>query len=1346
MQVRSVKLVLVLLLVVCVGSTFSAWAQSISTGTVGGSINDPSGAVVAGATVTLTDLATNTPRTALTNSSGHYTFIDVQPGGYTVSVSKAGFSTTKAEHQEVQVGTNLTVNLALQVGGGNTVVEVSAVGNELQTMNATVGNTITNLTIDNLPSLGRDVSTFVELQPGVGPDGSVGGAVLDQSYFSLDGGNNSNDMDGSMNVYTASFAGDPTGGVATQNNLGAGSGGPTGVIPTPQDSIEEVKVNTAGQTADFNSSAGAEVKIVTRRGTNAWHGTGYEYYKDNTWSSQSWQNNFEGVPLPSFHYSRYGGAIGGPIIPKVVLGGKTYFFVNYEGFDFPLSQTIDANVPSPNLRNGIVTDPQTGIQYNLATVDPLGIGIDPLIQQIWNKYEPQSNSTCTLSLCDGTNVLGFSANVSTPTNSKFVASRIDHDFSPKWHFTGTYHFFKLNSTTTDQIDIGGFFSGDKIGVPAAQSADPQHAFMLVGAVTTNISTNVTNDFHYSFLRNFWNWTRAGDVPQSAGLGGALEIYSGESREQDLAPFNVNTQNTRTRYWDGHDQMIRDDISLLKGNHLFQFGGTYQHNWDQHQRTDNGGGINYAPVYELGTGSNGSNLSSDLAICSLTYTNSGGGTSPDIENCGALTAAALGIVSVSQIAYTRSGSSLTLNSPLTPATTTVKIPYYNTYFSDTWHLKPTFTFTYGLGWTLEMPPVETTGKQDVLVDQSDTPISAQSYFAARRRAALLGQAYNPELGFALVGNVGNGMKYPYNPFYGEFSPRVAIAWSPHFDGDSMGGKIFGHDDTVVRAGYGRVYGRLNGVDQVLVPLLGIGPIQPEECAGNLSNGTCISGQAQPGAGPTQAFRIGENGLVAPLQTANGAGGTLNLIPSTTLPQPIYPGINGNPEGSASEALDPHFRPNSVDSFDFTVQRQLTHRVTLELGYIFRRIRDEYQPLNLNAVPYMLTFGGQTFANAYAQTVLAYCGGVKGLGGGGCAANAGAVANQPFFEAALGGPGSAYCTGYSSCTQAVVAKEGTGGTSNLALAQVWTLFSDLDLGATGAGGTFPGFQVANSMLNTGPNPQFSSSIALNASVGYGNYNAGFASLKMADWKGLTAQSNFTWSKALGTGADVQATSEYTADDPFNLQTMYGYQNYNRKFVYNLFFVYQPPFFKGQSGIIGRALGGWTFSSIFTAGTGSPIELYTSTGDGQEFGAGDNIFSFGNENALPIGNVKSGHAYYNRASNGLPVNIFQQGVNAANDFRNPILGYDTRDGGNGNLVGLPYWNMDFSIRKNILVAEGFSLDFTSVFANFLNHNQWLDPVGGAASGLFNPGGFGALNGGSAEEQIGGIRQIELGIRVRF
>jgi Carboxypeptidase regulatory-like domain len=1337
--------------------TAPLWAQSTNTGTIAGTVTDPSNAVVNGASVTLTDTATKASHSIATNDAGRYIFVDVDPGTYDLAVTKQGFSTSKTQIT-VKVGQTTNANMILQVGGGNVVVEVTAVGNELQTMNATVGNTITNLTIDSLPSLGRDVSTFIALQPGVSPDGSVAGAVVDQSYFTLDGGNNTNDMDGSMNVYTKSFAGDPTGGVANQNSVGpseggTGVGGATGVLPTPQDSVEEFKVNTAGQTADFNSSAGSEVKVVTKRGTDAWHGTGYEYYKDNNWSSNSWQNNNNNpvTAIPSFHYSRYGGAIGGPVIPKNVLGGKTYFFFNYEGFSFPNSETIVRNVPSPTLQLGLLTDDTTGTLYNLnpyavtyngttypgTTLDPRLIGINPLVQQIWNKYEPPSNGArCTQSLCDhplaGTtsNIQGFSANLAQPTTSKFAVGRLDHDFSSKWHLNTTYRWFKLKAAADAQVDIGGFFTGDTLGTPASQSSLPQQAFLWTAGLTTNITSNTTNDVHYSFLRNFWQWDRTGDTPQTSTLGGALEIYSGQTNgaAQDLGPYNVNTQQTRNRFWDGHDQMVRDDISMLKGNHLFTFGGTYEHNWDYHQRTDNGGGINNQVVYELGNGTTGSGLTGDIGLCSQ--------AGVTISKCSSLTAAALGIVSISQVAYTRSGADLSLNPLGSAAFDKSTIPFYNVYFTDTWHMKPTFTLTYGLGWTLEMPPVEQAGKQVELVDSSDQPISGAAYLSARERAALLGQNYNPEVGFALVGNTSNGLKYPYNPFYGEFSPRIAAAWSPRFDSNSFAGRIFGHQDTVIRGGYGRIFGRLNGVDLVLVPLLGPGLLQPVECRTALMNGTCGSTGSNSAA---TAFRIGVDGLTAPLQQA-----------SATLPQPYFPGVNGISAATAS-VLDPNFRPNQVDSFNLTIQRQLSSKVILEVGYIGRRITHEYQPINLNAVPYMMTQGSQRFDQAYKNVVLQYCGGIAGLAGGNCAANAGAVTPQPFFEAAMK---PSYCAGSSSCTAAVVANEG----GNLASAQVWSLWSDLDGGVspnctTGTLCSGQGFNFGTSMMNNtnpaigGTSPQMTSGPAVNGSYGYGNYNGGFVSLKMADWRGLTMQSNFTFSKALGTGAEVQATSSFTPDDPFDLQRQYGYQTYNRKFVYNFFFVYQPPFFKGQSGFLGRALGGWTFSSVFSAGSGSPVELFTSTGDGQEFGAGDNSSYFGNENAIPIGSVKSGKAYSQGPGN-FP-NMFAAGPSAINSFRNPILGLDNRDCGFGCLPGLPYWNVDFSIRKNIKVAESVSMEFGAVFANIFNHNQFLDPNGFFATGLFSgggTGGFGTLSGGSAQEEPGGNRQIEVGLRVRF
>ncbi len=1036
---------------------------------------------------------------------------------------------------------------------------------------------------------------------------------------------------------------------------------------------------------------------------------------------------FETGGLPSYHYSRFGGAIGGPLIPWNVLGGKTYFFFNYEGFRYPQAETWNRNVPSAALKSGFLTDINTGQQYSIAAADPNGIGLNPIVSQIWNTYMPASNSTCAAgSQCDGVNVQGFQGTLDLPLKSKFAVARVDHDFGSKEHFMVSYRYFNQQQATSDQVDIGGALPGDKLGTPTSASSDPVEPWYLVAGLTTNITTNTTNDIHYSFLRNWWAWNRKGDVIQNcalcAGLGGALEIEAGQSETQDLGPYNVNTQQTRTRFWDGKDHMFRDDVSMLKGNHLLQFGGTYQHNFNWHQRTDNGGGINYQPVFELGNGSSGSELSKPSGQTTAFSICSTAAVMTSSAKCDSLMAAALGIVSIAQTAYTRSGANLALNPPLTPAFDQSTIPYYNVYFSDTWHMKPTFTLTYGLGYALEMPPVEKSGKQIEVVDASDQQLDAIAYLKSRERAALQGQVYNPQLGFALVGDTANGLKYPYEPFYGQFSPRVAVAWAPKATDGFLA-------NTVVRGGYGRQYGRLNGVDLVLVPLLGTGLIQPVQCIGSATDGGCVGGNNT--ATPTNAFRVGTTGTPSILPAA-----------SPTLPQPDFPGYNAIAAG-AGEGLDPHFRPNVIDSFDFTIQRQLARKVTLELGYIGRRITHEYLPLDINAVPYMMTLGGQSFANAYKNVVLQYCGGVAGMGGGACAGSAGAVTPQPFFEHAMN---PSYCTGFTSCTAAVVSNEG----GNLANALVWDMWSDLDNG---------GFNFPRSMQNTpipgtapcpgststspcGAQGQLTSGVALNASVGTGNYNAGFASLKLADWKGLTLQSNFTWSKALGEGAFVQATSEYTAEDVYNLKEMYGRQGYDRRYVYNAFLVYAPPFYKGQSGLMGRVLGGWTFATIFTAGSGTPNEVYTTTGDSEEFGSGDNTNYFSNQNAVPIGPYKSGHVY--NQPGPLPRNIFALGTAEADNWRNPILGLDTRNGGAGALNGLPYWNMDFSLKKTIRLAESINLEFQGVFANVLNHNQWLDPQALGDTGLFSGdsagGGFGTL-GGEAQP-----RQIELGARVRF
>jgi hypothetical protein len=383
---------------------------------------------------------------------------------------------------------------------------------------------------------------------------------------------------------------------------------------------------------------------------------------------------------------------------------------------------------------------------------------------------------------------------------------------------------------------------------------------------------------------------------------------------------------------------------------------------------------------------------------------------------------------------------------------------------------------------------------------------------------------------------------------------------------------------------------------------------------------------------------------------------------------------------------------------------------------------------------------------------------------------AVASQPFFQASLASTG--YCNGnypgvggtaFPNCTAAVASQR----LSNFSTQSVWSLWSALDKGGIGGGPngtTLPGFNFARSMLNSpisnsafGANGQLSSGVGVNASIGHGNYNAGFVSLKMNDWHGVTLQQNFTYGKALGTGAFVQATSAYTANDPFNLDNMYGYQGWDRKFVYNVFLVYDPPFYRSQKGFLGRALGGWSISPIFTAGSGAPLYCNTQT-DAQAYGSGDGVNYFDNEQCTNTAKYTQGNSVHNGVAGGVDAfgnkiaqqncatsscfNIFSDPVAAFQGFRPPILGVDTRrDGsGEGPIRGLPYWNVDLSVRKNIRISERFSTEFQFLFLNALNHMQFATS-NSTTLDISSPKSWGVLN-----TQGNTPRQIEFGLRVRF
>ncbi len=183
-------------------------------------------------------------------------------------------------------------------------------------------------------------------------------------------------------------------------------------------------------------------------------------------------------------------------------------------------------------------------------------------------------------------------------------------------------------------------------------------------------------------------------------------------------------------------MFKDDLTKIKGNHIFQFGGLYQRNYDFHMRTDNGNGVNNAVVYQIGSSGTSFNGFSYPARLS----------SANQSTFQRLYSEVLGFVSQPQVAYTRTGSNLNIQPVGNVAYERSIIPTYSLYASDTWHIKPTFTLTYGLSWEAATPPYELNGSQVLLVDSNGKPVTADSYLAQRKAAALAGQVYNPTLGF------------------------------------------------------------------------------------------------------------------------------------------------------------------------------------------------------------------------------------------------------------------------------------------------------------------------------------------------------------------------------------------------------------------------------------------------------------------------------------------------------------------------------------------------------------------------------------------------------------------------
>ena len=1287
-SIRDVAAILICLLVLAAESLFG---QSGSSGLVTGVVTDPSGAAIVGATVTLQQQGTGATQTAHSDADGRYVFPSVNPADYTLTFAAQGFATTVVQVLKVEVLKSSTVNMTLQIGTNTQTITVSeaSAAVELQTTTATVGEVLGGEALESLPVFTRSASALMFYQPAVSPTGQIAGARDEQITFTLDGGDVTSDLEGN-NGYAAP-PGEPT---------------PSPVVPIPIESTEEFQVATTNPNSTFARSSGGQVAVLTKAGTNTFHGSAYEFHNDDGLNANTWTNNRLRIHKPHGVDNRFGATLGGPIWKN-----KFFFFGNYEGRRFYDDSTFNTVIPTATLRSGILQfrDASGAVdQFSFQPVsittacggvscDPRNIGMSPAIAAQMALYPTTGNNSA---LGDGLNTTGFTFNAPTPVLQDIGVLRGDYKINRNWNSFVTYHFANTTRTGTEQFDIVN------TGAPQAVSGDPIKAWFGTFQVQGQLTSSLISVTHGSFLRDWWGWDRLSPVPLVSGLQETLSLAgegvgtSNSTSKLIADPIVNNTQSARARVFDGHKWYLAQDFSWSKGTHLFQFGGSGYISHNYFEKTDNfAGGLTAGPIDYIEAQGNGSGQfvsipSADRpALC-------GGGvttnclTSANVLRYNELYATLLGLVDRSSQVLTRNGS-FQPNPLGTPMFSHTVIPAANGYFQDIWQLRHNLTLTVGLNWQVQPTPHESTGKYDLLVyANTNQPVDYQGYFGQRgaslNSGVLPGQAFNPLFGVSPVGSVAAPFTNQVRVTdWHEFGPRISAAWQID-------------KKTVVRGGYSIVYERFDDINEVSLVLTTGGLLDVDACGGPVLSGgspVCTNGRTNP----SNAFRIGVDG---------------NSVP---VPAPFAAPIPYVPNGSSTQpfglfmmsGLDPYTVPGHDHSIDFTVQRELPWKMILEVGYIGRISRNLFNEYSLNAADYLMKdkASGQTYAQAFDGVAQALRSGT-------------AIPDEPFFDNQIG---LAKCTGlgFANCSAMVAKQDPTdliNGSLNFFSLNEFNLVAPVPVDNVQS---FQSFAITDG--------------------GYSNYNAGFASLKKSFGNGLQFQGNWTWSHAIGNqGVDQQSGS--TSNSPYNINLDRASESFDHRHVITAWFYDELPVGKGrrfkvQSSLLDRVIGGWYTSGIYTFSTGTPLYIsangdygdYESKGTAaicsQPLGSlyGQNYGVVGSNNIATSGNASSG---------GSALNLFANPVAVYQSCSRPLL---------SALGRIPYdqfrtpatWNFDFSLGKNFAVTERYHLVFSAEMLNAFNLVNYAAP----SLSLNSPTNFGVFT-----TQANLPRRVLLGLKFQF
>jgi len=734
-----------------------------------GEVTDQSGAEVPGAVVTLRNPSTGAKYTQTTNATGFYRFAEIPPGqGYEATFTAKGFNPVVVNGIYLTVGTTRTQNVTLTVGARAEAVEVTATNSEvtIDTTSATIGNTFDVVALNNLPVQQRnDPTALFTMQPGVTDTGAVTGARVDQNYITLDG------------LDVNDFA---TGG-AVQNNSGSGvSSGFEGSIVghAPVDSVEEFHATVGGSEAATGPGSGGQFQLVTKSGTNKFHGNVNEYHRDPSLVANSWFSNNSNPVVPRNHLiqNQFGGNIGGPIKKD-----KAFFFFDFNDSRIISSTFVQRTVPLDTLRNGNVGYINSGgtISYlspaQVQSLDPAAIGESSTWLSGFTGRFPHSNNQAT---GDGVNSGGYAFNAPNNDYETNYVGRVDYNLTDKMKIFGRVTIARENATNNPNE-----FAGDPATNPLI---DRSYAFAIghnwvIGDNKTNRVFLGETVQKLSFP-NTYNPDGSTFFTFSDGTGPALasSLY-----------LNPNAQARRVPV-----PMIGDDFSWTTGRHTIQFGGTFK-NILAHNTN-----IADYNTTEIGPGGY------TLALCGPTPGDCGAGNPSlrpnDINSSNIATYDydQAFTYMLGRIAEVSSDFNYNAKGSVLPQLTGDQryYRYYQTqgYIEDSWKVMPSLTLTYGLNYQWFTVPYETRGLE------STEPFTFDQYMQARIQQSALSQTGAtavPLIAYYLGGKA-NGSSAPplYKPEDRLMAPHFGFAWNPGFDKKMVinGGAAIVYDRTVINA--------------------------------------------------------------------------------------------------------------------------------------------------------------------------------------------------------------------------------------------------------------------------------------------------------------------------------------------------------------------------------------------------------------------------------------------------------------------------------------------------------------------------------------------------------------------